>query len=85
MLPYGIPLKTKITFFFSIQKLKDIKTPENASKKRKVIGGSIWLISTARNAILVLVTSLISYYAAEKGQMPFILTGKVKSGMTFKI
>jgi solute carrier family 26 (sodium-independent sulfate anion transporter), member 11 len=39
------------------------------------------LIATARNAILVLFSSLYAYYAHQSGQMPFILTGKVKPGL----
>jgi sodium-independent sulfate anion transporter 11 len=66
--------------YFSQQKLKDIKTPENASKSRRIFGGFLWLISTARNAIIVLVSSVIAYYAHQSGYEPFILTGKVKSG-----
>lgn len=63
-----------------LQKLKDIKTPANASKSRKTLGGFLWLISTARNALLVLISSAVAYYAHQKGHVPFILTGKVKSG-----
>lgn len=39
------------------------------------------MIATARNAILVLFSSLAAYYAHQNGQSPFILTGKVKSGL----
>jgi solute carrier family 26 (sodium-independent sulfate anion transporter), member 11 len=63
--------------------LKDIKTPENASKSRRALGGFLWLISTARNAIIVLVSSVVAYYAHQQGHVPFILTGKVKSGELF--
>lgn len=63
------------------QKLKDIKTPENATKSRKIFGGFLWLVATARNALLVLVTSVIAYHAQQNGHEPFILTGKVKSGL----
>lgn len=41
----------------------------------------MWLIATARNAILVLLSSLVAFYYHQNGQMPFILTGKVKSGL----
>lgn len=41
----------------------------------------MWLIATARNAILVLFSSLAAFYAHQNGQMPFILTGKVKAGL----
>lgn len=39
------------------------------------------MIATARNAILVLFSSLAAYYAHQNGQTPFILTGRVKSGL----
>lgn len=66
---------------FSSQKLKDIKTPENASQGRKIFGAALWLVATARNAILVLFSSLAAYYAHQHDQMPFILTGKVRPGL----
>jgi solute carrier family 26 (sodium-independent sulfate anion transporter), member 11 len=70
-----------ILLSFFTQKLKDIKTPENASKHRKIFGGALWLISTARNAILVIFSSFAAYHFYQMGHQPFILTGKVKSGL----
>ncbi|KAL1377277.1 hypothetical protein pipiens_016370 [Culex pipiens pipiens] len=67
--------------FASIAKLKDIKTPADASKGRKTFGVALWLFATARNALLVLVTSSIAFYYDSKGERPFILTGTVKSGI----
>lgn len=61
--------------------MKDIKTPENASKSRQIIGGTLWLIATARNALLVLFTSMGAYWAEKYYTSPFILTGTVKSGV----
>lgn len=39
------------------------------------------MIATARNAILVLVSSLAAFYASQQGQTPFILTGEVRPGL----
>ena len=41
----------------------------------------MWLIATARNALLVLLASLGAFYAHKSGQTPFILTGTVKPGL----
>lgn len=40
----------------------------------------LWLIATSRNALVVVFASIAAYYAAQAGNMPFILTGKVRSG-----
>lgn len=61
--------------------MKDLKTPDNATKTRRFFGGALWLFATARNAILVLLSSSVAFYFHQNGQMPFILTGKVKSGL----
>lgn len=63
------------------QKLKDIKTPSDASRNRRLFGGALWLIATARNALLVFFTSFMAYFAAKQGKTPFILTGTVRSGL----
>lgn len=41
----------------------------------------LWLIATSRNALIVLVTSIIAYYFHQNGQEPFLLTGTVRSGL----
>ncbi|KAG5680807.1 hypothetical protein PVAND_010292 [Polypedilum vanderplanki] len=75
-----------IFILLALRKLKDFKTPPSATKKRKILGAILWLTSTARNALLVLISSAVAYYAYENGQVPFILTGKVKSGLpTFSL
>uniref|UniRef100_A0A182S6L0 STAS domain-containing protein n=1 Tax=Anopheles maculatus TaxID=74869 RepID=A0A182S6L0_9DIPT len=62
-------------------KLKDIKTPPDATRGRKILGLVCWLVATARNALVVLVTSFVAFYYDQRGQRPFILTGTVKSGI----
>lgn len=66
---------------FSMQKLKDIKTPENASKPRHIFGVILWLVSTSRNALIVVGASFIAFYCEQIGQIPFVLTGTVRSGL----
>lgn len=41
----------------------------------------MWLIATARNALLVFFTSFVAYFASKQGKTPFILTGTVRSGL----
>ncbi|XP_055700646.1 sodium-independent sulfate anion transporter [Phlebotomus papatasi] len=64
-----------------MRKLKDFKTPDNAPRGRRIFGGTLWLIGTSRNALLVFFTSLGAYFAAQSGKAPFILTGTVRSGL----
>lgn len=61
--------------------MKDIKTPEDASKSRRTFGILLWLISTSRNALLVVIASCVAFYCEQMGNLPFILTGRVRSGL----
>lgn len=72
---------SSIFILLAVRKLKDIKTPENASKPRRILGGAIWFFATARNALLVFISSFFAYMASQKGSSPFILTGTMKSGI----
>lgn len=70
--------------------MKDVKLcprGQKPSRQREILAKIIWLISTARNAIIVIVCSTIAYKmeATESGA-PFVLTGPVKSGLpTFSL
>ncbi|KFB37340.1 AGAP003587-PA-like protein [Anopheles sinensis] len=70
-----------IAILLALRKLKDIKTPPDATGGRKAFGLFCWLVATARNALVVLVTSFIAFYFDQRGERPFILTGTVKSGI----
>lgn len=48
---------------------------------KKTLGMILWLIATARNALVVLIASLIAFYSEKNGSFPFILTGTVRNGM----
>lgn len=66
--------------------MKDVKlraVDKKLKNYQRVITKTIWLISTARNAIVVIVCSAIAYKfdsGSESGS-PFILTGPVRSGL----
>lgn len=45
------------------------------------MSGIFWTVSTARNALIVLVASLIAFYSCDENSCPFKLTGTVKSGV----
>ncbi|XP_016969700.1 sodium-independent sulfate anion transporter isoform X2 [Drosophila rhopaloa] len=67
-----------------LRKLKDVKLDGRIRSLRtqQLISGSIWVIATGRNALVVLVTSVLAYSTCEQMETcPYILTGKVKSGL----
>ncbi|KAH8268731.1 hypothetical protein KR018_000028 [Drosophila ironensis] len=67
-----------------LRKLKDVKLNGRVRSLRaqQLISGTIWVIATGRNALVVLVTSALAYSTCEQSDScPYILTGKVKSGL----
>ncbi|XP_043951378.1 sodium-independent sulfate anion transporter isoform X1 [Drosophila biarmipes] len=67
-----------------LRKLKNVKLDGRIRNLRtqRLISGSIWVIATGRNALVVLVTSVLAYSTCEHMEScPYILTGKVKSGL----
>lgn len=72
---------TSVIILLLLRKLKDIKAPASAKKGRRIFHTTLWLIATARNALIVLVASVIAFYCERAGISPFILTGTVRSGI----
>ncbi|EDW94244.1 sodium-independent sulfate anion transporter isoform X1 [Drosophila yakuba] len=75
---------TSIIVLLLLRKLKDVKLDGRIRNLRtqQLISGGIWVIATGRNALVVLVTSVLAYSTCEHMEScPFILTGKVKSGL----
>lgn len=72
-----------IIILLSFRKIKDIKIGgSKPTKKQKIIMKTLWLISTSRNALMVLVCSLLAYLLHEPGtESVFVLTGKLQSGL----
>lgn len=70
-----------ILFLFAFKFLTKIKT------KNQMLKQSLWFLSISKNAIVVLVTSCIAFYYREyRGEVPFVLSGAVPSGLpTVKI
>lgn len=58
-----------------------MKAPDNASKSRRTLHTTLWFIAAARNALIVIITSVIAFYYDSAGTSPFILTGTVRSGI----
>lgn len=54
------------------QKLKDVKLADSAVASRV-----LWFLSVGRNAIVVLISSVISFYLHQAGQTPFVLSGRL--------
>lgn len=56
------------------------------SNVHKIINKTIWLIGTARNAILVILTAMISYLLHQSDQGELYVIGKIPAGMPeFKV
>lgn len=69
-----------IIFLLLFRKLQDFgngKTNGKDTKTKKVL----WFLSIARNALIVLITSTISFNLSSRGSSPFTLSGKVKAGL----
>ncbi|KAJ8959235.1 hypothetical protein NQ318_022498 [Aromia moschata] len=68
-----------------LRKLKDIKLHKKNAKPTKVqryLNYAFWLLSTSRNAIVVIACSFVAYFYETKSDgTPFILTGTVKPGL----
>nr|CAD7395077.1 unnamed protein product [Timema cristinae] len=66
-------------------KLKDVKLgpkDDKPSERQRVLMKILWLVSTSRNALVVIVCSVLAFtfHTSEKG-LPFLLTGNVRSGL----
>lgn len=54
-----------------------------ASDRQRAAKKALWLVSTSRNALVVLLCSVIAFllYDPAREESAFVLTGKVKSGL----
>ncbi|CAG5050273.1 unnamed protein product [Parnassius apollo] len=60
-----------------MRKMKDL----NLLANRKGLKKALWLLSTSRNAIIVLLCSLLAFFLDRHSESPFELTGTVKEGL----
>ncbi|EEB10996.1 sulfate transporter, putative [Pediculus humanus corporis] len=78
---------TCIVILLFLRKCKDFNFCRNSSRN-ETYKKILWLISTSRNALIVVFCSILSYFLYDEIQKtsPFILTGSVKPGLPeFKI
>lgn len=65
---------------YALQKVKDLQVGPDDIKQRTNVhiffGKVIWLISTARNIIVVVFCAVLAYVFEIHGVQPFVLTGK---------
>lgn len=74
-----------IFILISLRKIKEIKLTKDGDKptnSQKYLSKMLWLVSTSRNAIVVITCSCIAYFMESSGKpSPFIVTGDVKPGL----
>ncbi|XP_052740362.1 sodium-independent sulfate anion transporter [Bicyclus anynana] len=68
---------TCIVILLIMRKIKDVNLPQNQKGLKK----TLWLLSTSRNAIIVVLCSVIAYTWDIHTKSPFKLTGTVKEGL----
>ncbi|CAG9584710.1 unnamed protein product [Danaus chrysippus] len=66
-----------IVILLLMRKMKDL----NLGQERKGLKKALWLLSTSRNAIIVLLCSLMAFAWEKYSESPFKLTGTVKEGL----
>ncbi|XP_071964429.1 sodium-independent sulfate anion transporter-like [Antedon mediterranea] len=49
--------------------------------RKKVVLKIMWLIGTARNAVVVMITCVLAYFLQTDGVSPFVLTGNMTAGI----
>ncbi|KAJ9579480.1 hypothetical protein L9F63_024412, partial [Diploptera punctata] len=77
---------TCIIILLLLRKLKDINIGPKDGKpdqRQKTIKKTLWLISTSRNVIIVILCSVLAYclHSESDEEPPFVLTGDVRSGL----
>lgn len=74
-----------IILLLSLRKIKDIKIGgSKPTRKQQIIMKTLWLVSTSRNALMVLTCSLLAYLLQPTdptAESAFVLTGKLQSGL----
>ncbi|CAH0723345.1 unnamed protein product, partial [Brenthis ino] len=68
---------TSIVVLLLMRKMKDINLPQSQKSLKK----ALWLLSTSRNAIIVLLCSVMAFAWESHSESPFKLTGTVKEGL----
>lgn len=73
-----------IIILLFLRKVKDfVVADKHSPKQKRVLAKGLWLLSTSRNALVVVICSLISFVlqSNDPNNVPFKLTGAVRSGI----
>ncbi|XP_053995526.1 sodium-independent sulfate anion transporter-like [Hylaeus anthracinus] len=75
-----------IAFLLSFRKLKDLdrcfsNNKQKRNDKESVLKKILWFLPICRNALVILITSTIAFYLERAGSTPFILSGRIQSGL----
>ncbi|KOC62897.1 Sodium-independent sulfate anion transporter [Habropoda laboriosa] len=77
-----------IAFLLIFRKLKEIDCSCGKDNDRPKKNGTAaflkkfsWFLSISRNALVIVITSTIAFYLEKTGSSPFILSGKIESGL----
>lgn len=83
-----------IAFLLFFRQLKDIdccfekgnNRLKKQNNKKVYLKKLLWFLSICRNALVILITATIAFYLEKAGSSPFILSGKIQSGLpTFSL
>ncbi|KAL0278530.1 UNVERIFIED_CONTAM: hypothetical protein PYX00_000335 [Menopon gallinae] len=70
------------SILLGMRKLKDMKfNGKKPSVARKILGRALWLLATARNALVVVACAGLAYFLSQHAESPFLLTGTIQSGL----
>ncbi|CAD1473052.1 unnamed protein product [Heterotrigona itama] len=83
-----------IAFLLFFRQLKDVDCcfgkgngqSKKQNNKKMYLKKLLWFLSICRNALVILITATIAFYLEKAGSSPFILSGKIQSGLpTFSL
>nr|XP_033327467.1 sodium-independent sulfate anion transporter-like [Megalopta genalis] len=79
---------SSIAFLLFFRKLKDFDcclakdgVRKNGTNRAALVKKTLWFLSICRNALVILLASTIAFYYEHNGGSPFILSGKIVSGL----
>lgn len=64
-----------------MKRIKDIPIQLNNKALAESLKKGLWYLSISRNALIVLITSAVSYNWISQAEIPFLLSGKVEPGV----
>ncbi|XP_076670762.1 sodium-independent sulfate anion transporter [Andrena cerasifolii] len=77
-----------IVFLLCFRQLKDVDCsdlkesgPRDKGDRNIILKRIFWFLSICRNALLILITATIAFYLERTGGSPFILSGRIESGL----